>query len=82
MFGMEVGTVLVLVHLCMWFFHDLRVDNGRRCRGTPIQALPSDKVQTWQQLAACQRQVPTLNADFTKIPSEAHARLGQIYKNI
>jgi len=37
-------------------------------------ALPSDKVQTWQQLAACQRQVPTLNADFTKIPSEAHAK--------
>eukprot|EP00435_Cladocopium_sp_Y103_P071019 s99_g36.t1 len=36
-------------------------------------ALPSDKVQTWQQLAACQRQV-TLNADFTKIPSEDHAK--------
>ena len=40
------------------------------------KALPSDKVQTWQQLAACQRQV-TLNADFTKIPSEDHAQLDQ-----
>eukprot|EP00438_Fugacium_kawagutii_P001323 Skav226307 [mRNA] locus=scaffold3301:504667:510139:+ [translate_table: standard] len=41
-------------------------------------ALPSDKVQTWQQLAAC-RQVP-LKADFTKIPSEEHAKevLGEV----
>lgn len=37
-------------------------------------ALPSDNVQTWQQLAQQQKQAPNINADFTRIPSEEDAR--------